>query len=132
MRFLRKKFLTAHIVQFYGMEGMKLKQKTLREICAETGISRRTLQGYEKLGLVASAGKNKYGHLLYGETEQQMIRQIRFYQKLGLTRKGILELMGALDRRKKEVLMELVEQLEAECRQQQELIEQARKYIAML
>lgn len=40
--------------------------------------------------------------------------------------------MGALDRRKKEVLMELVEQLEAECRQQQELIEQARKYIAML
>ena len=63
---------------------------------------------------------------------QQMIRQIRFYQKLGLTRKGILELMGASDRRKKEVLMELVEQLEAECRQQQELIEQARKYIAML
>ena len=94
MRFLREKFLTAHSVQFYGMEGMKLKQKTLREICAETGISRRTLQGYEKLGL---------------------------------TRKGILELMGASDRRKKEVLMELVEQLEAECRQQQELIEQARK-----
>ena len=99
MRFLREKFLTAHSAQFYGMEGMKLKQKTLREICAETGISRRTLQGYEKLGL---------------------------------TRKGILELMGASDRRKKEVLMELVEQLEAECRQQQELIEQARKYIAML
>ena len=123
MRFLREKFLTAHSVQFYGMAGMKLKQKTLREICAETGISRRTLQGYEKLGLVASAGKNKYGHLLYGETE---------HQKLGLTRKGILELMGASDRRKKEVLMELVEQLEAECRQQQELIEQARKYIAML
>lgn len=34
---------------------------TLREICESLGVSRRTLQGYEKAGLVASTGRNKYG-----------------------------------------------------------------------
>lgn len=109
-----------------------MKQKTLREICAETGISRRALQGYEKLGLVAPAGRNKYGHLLYGEAEQQKIRQIRFYQRLGFARKEISELMEAPVSHKKEVLMKRLKELEAEYLQQKELIEQARLYIATL
>ena len=132
MRFLCEKFLTARCVQLYGMEGMKLKQKTLREICAETGISRRALQGYEKLGLVAPVGRNKYGHLLYGEAEQQKIQQIRFYQRLGFARKEISELMESPVSHKKEVLMKRLKKLEAEYLQQKELIEQARLYIATL
>ena len=78
----RTKPLTARGVQFYGEEEMKMQQK-LRQVCAELKISRRTIQGYEKAGLVAPSGKNKYGHLLYGETEQERIRLIRFYQLLG-------------------------------------------------
>lgn len=34
---------------------------TLREVCNKTGVSRRAIQGYEKVGLVLSSGKNKYG-----------------------------------------------------------------------
>ena len=109
-----------------------MKQKTLREICAETGISRRALQGYEKLGLVAPVGRNKYGHLLYGEAEQQKIQQIRFYQRLGFARKEISELMESPVSHKKEVLMKRLKKLKAEYLQQKELIEQARLYIATL
>lgn len=109
-----------------------MKQKTLREICAETGISRRALQGYEKLGLVAPTGRNKYGHLLYGEEEQQKIQQICFYQRLGFARKKISELMGAPVSHKKEVLMKRLKEMETECLEQKELIEQARLYIATL
>lgn len=38
-------------------------EKTLREVCAALQISRRTIQGYEKAGLVSPSGKNKYGYL---------------------------------------------------------------------
>ena len=44
-----------------------MQQKTLREVCNMVGVTRRAIQGYEKIGFVASAGKNKYGYLLYDE-----------------------------------------------------------------
>ena len=66
------KSLTARGVQFYGEEEMKM-EKTLRQVCTELKVSRRAVQGYEKAGLVAASGKNKYGHLLYGEPERERI-----------------------------------------------------------
>ena len=48
------------------MNGMK----TLHELCDALGVSRRAVQGYEKAGLVAPSGRNKYGHLLYDEKAQ--------------------------------------------------------------
>ena len=54
-------------------------EQTLRQMCAELKISRRTVQGYEKAGLVAPSGKNKYGYLLYGAAERERIRLIHFY-----------------------------------------------------
>ena len=43
--------------------------KKLNEVCRDTGVSRRAVQGYENAGLVRATAKNKYGHLLYGELE---------------------------------------------------------------
>ena len=42
-----------------------MEKKTLRKVCELVEITRRTVQGYEKAGLVAPIGKNKYGYLLY-------------------------------------------------------------------
>ena len=42
---------------------------TLRELCENVGVTRRAIQGYEKMGLVKANETNKYGHLLYGEVE---------------------------------------------------------------
>ena len=74
---------------------------TLRQVCAELGLSRRTIQGYEKAGLVAPSGRNKYGHLLYSKPEQERIQLIRFYQQMGFPLKEIKSLLEAPDSVKK-------------------------------
>ncbi len=66
---------------------------TLREICETLGVSRRALQGYEKAGLVASTGRNKYGHLLYDEKARERIAEIKFYQQLGFSIKEISDII---------------------------------------
>ena len=109
-----------------------MQQKTLHEVCLDTGISRRTIQGYEKMGLVRPAGKNKYGHLLYGEAEQPRIQLIWFYQQLELSRKEIQELLNAPSDRKKEILKKQVAKLESKHLIQLKLIKKAKEHISTL
>ncbi len=78
------------------MEGM-----TLREICEVLGVSRRAVQGYEKVGLVSATDRNKYGHLLYDETAMLRIARIKFYQQLGFSIKEIIGIIDAGDGWKK-------------------------------
>lgn len=107
-------------------------QKTLRQVCAELNVSRRAVQGYEKAGLVAPSGKNKYGHLLYGKSERERIRLIRFYQQMGFQLKEIRSLLEVPDSIKKAMLQEKIKDLETEHIYLEELIRQAREYIAAL
>lgn len=123
--------LTARSVQFYGEEEMKIEQ-TLRQICAELNLSRRAVQGYEKAGLVAPSGKNKYGHLLYGEPERERIRLIQFYQQLGFQLKEIKNLLDADRAAQKAALQAKVGELEVKQTHLLELIRQAKEYIATL
>ena len=108
-----------------------MKQK-LRQVCAELNISRRTIQGYEKEGLVSPSGKNKYGHLLYGEAERERIRLVRFYQQVGFPLKEIKARMGAPVPIRKAALERKEGELESECLRLQELIRQVKEYIAVL
>lgn len=130
MRFSRKP-LTARSVQFYVEEEMKMQQ-TLHQVCTELKLSRRAVQGYEQIGLVAPSGRNKYGHLLYGEAERERIRLIRFYQQLGFHLKEIRELLDAEVSVKKAAILEKVARLEVEEIRLQELIREAKEYIATL
>lgn len=108
-----------------------MKQK-LHQVCAELNISRRTIQGYEKEGLVSPSGKNKYGHLLYGEAERERIRLVRFYQQVGFPLKEIKALMEAPVPIRKAALERKEGELESECLRLQELIRQVKEYIAVL
>ena len=85
--------LTARNVQFYGREDMKV-QNTLRELCAELRVSRRAVQGYEKWGLLAPTGRNKYGHLLYDQNAKERVKTIRFYQRAGFALKENQRITG--------------------------------------
>ena len=107
-------------------------QQTLRQVCAELNVSRRAVQGYEKAGLVAPSGKNKYGHLLYGEQARERIRLIRFYQQLGFQLKEIKNLLDAPVSVKKAALQAQIKELETEHGRLQELIRQAKEYIDTL
>ena len=108
-----------------------MKQK-LHQVCEELNISRRTIQGYEKEGLVSPSGKNKYGHLLYGEAERERIRLVRFYQQVGFPLKEIKALMEAPVPIRKAALERKEGELESECLRLQELIRQVKEYIAVL
>lgn len=70
-----------------------MEGKTLREVCELVGVTRRAVQGYEKVGLVIPVGKNKYGYLLYGDEAIEKIRMIKQYQDFGFTVKKIKVLL---------------------------------------
>lgn len=107
-------------------------QNTLREICTQLGISRRTVQGYEKWGLLAPTGRNKYGHLLYDQQAKDRIKTIRFYQRAGFALKDLKELLDAPNDVKKSAFQARVIQLEEEHREQELLIQQVKAYIENL
>lgn len=85
--------------------------KTLSEICEEIGVSRRAIQGYEKLRMVSSSRRNKYGHLLYSEEDVARIRMIKQYQEWGLSLKEIQKLLVATQEEFEEMLSYRLEQL---------------------
>lgn len=94
-----QKVLTARSVQLYREKEESVMSsknpKTLQEVCRELEVTRRAIQGYEKAGLVSATNRNKYGHLLYDETAQQRIKQIRLYQQFGFSIREIKELIDA-------------------------------------
>ena len=56
---------------------------TLKEVCKETGVTRKIVQTYENYGLVKATTKNKYGYLLYDDAVVKKIKRIRLYQRFG-------------------------------------------------
>lgn len=103
--------------------------KTLREVCTAFGVSRRAVQGYEKVGLVAATGKNKYGHLLYDEKTQKRIEQIKLYQEFGFRVREIVVLIDAPDTEVRAALEKQVLKLEADSQKTIALIEKAYELI---
>lgn len=56
---------------------------TLKEVCKETGVTRKIVQTYENYGLVKATTKNKYGYLLYDDAAVKKIKKIRLYHRFG-------------------------------------------------
>lgn len=103
--------------------------KKLKEVCRDAGVSRRTVQGYEKAGLVRAAAKNKYGHLLYGELEEERIKRIKFFQDMGLSLKEIEVLIDAPGEALKPVLEIQIKKLEESIERNMMLIRMANELI---
>lgn len=105
-------------------------ENTLREICTAIGVSRRAVQGYEKLNLVTPTGKNERGYLLYDTTAQKRIERIKMFQDFGFALKDIGEIIdapndvlkSALEERKRHMLSDR-ERMEVQLRQVEDLIQ---------
>lgn len=106
--------------------------KTLKELCAELGVSRRAVQGYEEAGLVRATGKNKYGHLLYNQRAQERIERIKFFQDLGFSIKEIGGLIDATGEVLRAKLIEQVRKLEEKVARDEYTIQQAKEWISKL
>lgn len=104
---------------------------TLREVCEETRVSRRAIQGYELAGLVAATARNDRGYLLYDEESRRRIQQIKLFQDLGFS---VKEIAGIIDAPKEELkaslkvkidhLQEKGERIELLIKQANELMEE--------
>lgn len=105
---------------------------TLREICKSVGVSRRSIQCYEKAGLLSPTDKNKYGHLLYDTKAMHRAETIKFMQELGFMLREIKELIDAPGNVKKEALERRVKELEKETARLNQVIEEAREYVKAL
>ena len=95
-------------------------------------VSRRTIQGYEKAGLVSASGKNKYGHLLYDQAAEERIRNIRFYQQIGFPVREISGIIDASIPVKRKALKNRIKALKREQDELKRLIEKALKLLDSL
>lgn len=106
--------------------------KTLKEVCAELGVSRRAVQGYEAVGLVKASRKNKYGYLLYGKRDVNRIKKIKFFQDLGFTLKDIQTLIDAPKEILKPKIEDQIKLLVKEIYKKEQAIEKAKEFIKAL
>lgn len=102
---------------------------TLKELCAVVGVSRRSIQCYEKAELMKASDKNKYGYLLYDTEAVNRATKIKFLQELGFKLSDIKELIDEPADIIKAALIEKVVELEGEMKRIEVLIKKTREYI---
>ncbi len=109
-----------------------MEQVSLKELCALVHASRRSIQGYEKAGLMRPTGRNKYGYLLYDKDAVERAGKIQFLHEIGFEIKEIKALIDAPDRILKDALEEKRKELEAENDRLWNLIREVNEYIENL
>jgi DNA-binding transcriptional MerR regulator len=63
--------------------------KTVKEMAKLTGVSIRTIQYYDKIGLLTPSKKTASGYRLYSDSKLFQLQQILFYKEIGLSLKEI-------------------------------------------
>jgi DNA-binding transcriptional MerR regulator len=110
---------------------------SIREVCARTGLSARTVRYYEELGLLPGVRRRNAGRRVYGGDEVERLRFITRLKALGLALDEIGELNAvhaiagstrAMLRRLDELLARRLEELDARIRELDSLRDQIRKY----
>ncbi len=106
--------------------------KTLKEVCKITSVSRRTIQGFEKYGLVSASGKNKYGYLLYEDKDIERISYIKFLRDIGLSLRMIKNFEECSYQKQIDILKHLLETLKLKENHIKDLIVETKSFIHRL
>ncbi len=91
--------------------------KTIKEVCAITGVTRRTLQEYERIGLLApsnAATRKQSEPWLYSEDDIRMLIRIQILFASGMKRKAIMKLLEENDLSTAQVLTIAITNLQKE------------------
>ena len=70
---------------------------TVNEASKLTGVSIRTLQYYDKIGLLKPAGYTESGYRLYDDTALEKLQQILLFRELEFSLKEIREIISDPD-----------------------------------
>lgn len=105
---------------------------TLKEVCKETGVTRKIVQTYENYGLVKATTKNKYGYLLYDDAAAKKIKKIRLYQRFGYRLSEIAKLEYMTVDEQVMILKEKINNMYDNQSETAELIEMAEQLLGKL
>jgi DNA-binding transcriptional MerR regulator len=100
-----------------------VKQLTVRQLAAISGVTVRTLHHYDEIGLLrpASIGANSYRY--YGREEQLRLQRILFHRELGVPLSAIADLLELEGENQIGILRQHREKLEIERERYRVLIE---------
>ena len=105
---------------------------TLREMCSALDVTRRAVQGYEKIGLVSASSRTDRGHLLYDEAARERIEKIKMYQDFGFSVKEVKTVIDAPNEVLKKALEIKLEKLKEDRKKQDALIKKAQELLKTL
>jgi len=71
----------------------------IRDVAARTGVSAHTLRYYERVGLLAPAGRSAAGYRLYADEAVRRVRLLRVLRELGFGVRELRGIAGVLDGR---------------------------------
>lgn len=79
--------------------------KKISEVSKLAGVSRRTLQYYDDIGILGTE-RSKVNYRLYNEEEMQHLWEIMIYKELGFRLRSIQKLIGLSEKDRKQYLLE--------------------------
>lgn len=100
---------------------------TVNEVSKLTGVSIRTLQYYDSIGLLKASGHTKSGYRLYDDTALENLQQILLFRELEFPLKEIKRIMEAPDFDREKALNQQIELLILKKEHLENLIDFARR-----
>ena len=104
----------------------KNKLMTVKEVSKLTGVSIRTLQYYDRIGLLRPASRTDSGYRLYDDTSLEKLQQILLFRELEFSLKEIQEIVDAPNFDKHKALNQQIKLLELNMEHLDTLISYAR------
>ncbi len=68
---------------------------TVNSLAKLAGVSPRTLRYYDQIGLLKPLRVEQNGYRVYGDTQVDVLQQIRFFTELGFSLKEISKLISS-------------------------------------
>ena len=99
---------------------------TVHEVSELTGVSVRTLQHYDNIGLLHPATRTDAGYRLYGEAELERLQQVLLFRELEFPLKEIRDIVEAPDFDKARALDQQIQLLTMKKEHVQNLIDMAK------
>ena len=100
--------------------------RTVHEVSGLAGVSIRTLQYYDKIGLLRPAGYTDAGYRLYDDTDLERLQQILLFRELEFPLKEIRKIMESPDYDRDRALEQQIALLTLKKEHLENLIELAR------
>lgn len=103
------------------------KLMQIHEVSKLTGLSIRTLQYYDSIGLLLPSEYTQAGYRMYGTKELEKLQQIMLFKELEFSLKDIKRMLKAPDFDREKAITQQIEPLTLKREQLDRLIEFARK-----